>query len=106
MSNDKSGIVGSFVIVEDGEHYQTGEILAEPTPGFYLVRFDNAVDAHAPMPMMLVSAAEMAEGPHGGIRPWTFFATREDLARWSTWLDTPADPTITVVRSINPRDRH
>ena len=31
MSNDKSGIVGSFVIVEDGEHYQPVSTICEIT---------------------------------------------------------------------------
>jgi hypothetical protein len=101
-------IVGSFVYVCDGEHYHTGEILAEISHEHYLVRFDNPTDARVPMPMELVSTTEMAapHGVHGVGRPWSFFATRDDLDRWITWLDTPSEPRMNVVRSINPRDRH
>jgi hypothetical protein len=56
--------------------------------------------------MELVSASEMAATDNAGHRSWLFFATRDDLDRWITWLDTPSEPRMNVVRSINPRDRH
>ena len=93
------GLVGSFVLVEDSEHYHTGEILAEISREHYLVRFDNVVDASVPMPMELVSATEMAAGAHGVGRRWSFFATRDDLDRWIAWLETPSEPPIAAIAS-------
>lgn len=100
------GIVGSFVFVDNSEHYHTGEVLTEVAPEYYLVRFDNSTNDRVPMPMELVSASEMAATDNAGYRRWLFFATRDDLTRWITWLDTPSEPRMNVVRSINPRDRH
>ena len=98
---------GSFVFVDDGEHYRTGEIHAEPTPGYFLVRFDSVSPGEPTSPMELVGVSEMA-APHDGSRGrrWSFFTTRDDLDRWIAWAETPSEPRMSVVRPINPRDRH
>ena len=100
-------LVGSFFLVDAGEHYRTGEILTEISREHYLVRFDGSTPGEPLSPMELVSVSEMAASHDtpSGCR-WFFFTTREDLNRWLAWLETPSEPRMTVVRPLNPRDRH
>ena len=97
------GLVGSFFYFSRSDHYRTGEILTEISREYFLVRFDSVQPGEPTPPMELVSASEMATSHDSH---WFFFVTREDLDRWIAWLETPSEPRVNVVRSLNPRERH
>jgi hypothetical protein len=104
-----SGIVGSFVLVNDKDHetYRTAEIIKQVSPGHYFVQFDNISGGDMPMPIELVGEAEMASlCENCGARLWSFFPSRERLQKYIDWMETPPEPKMKVVRSIKDHPKH
>lgn len=89
---------GKFVIVDEGEAYRTGEVVASPCEGHYLVRFDAVTMAPAGlvMPTELYHIDEMVETGDHEMKRWDFFDTAADRRAWLEWLDRP--PSVRLVK--------
>src|SRR5580704_13895519 len=83
--NTMKSLVGKFAFYDEGETYQTGEIVAAASPDAYLIKFDSYGDGDAPLPMEVVSVEEMAamvnHGPNCNChqKAWRFFETRAEM---------------------------
>jgi hypothetical protein len=99
-------LVGKFAFYDEGETYQTGEIVAAASPDAYLIKFDSYGHGDAPLPMEVVSVEEMAamvnHGPNCNChqKAWRFFETRAEMEAWVKWLDTPPPEPKKVVRLV------
>ena len=82
--------VGLYFIDEEG--YETGQIIAEISDGYYLAQFD-CVEKNAPPPRLeVLSSVDFNKVCDScGQRHWRFFANVESRQRWITWLNSP-DP--------------
>ena len=82
--------VGLYFI--DEERYETGQIIAEISDGYYLAQFD-CIEKGAPPPRLeVLSSVEFNKLCDScGSRHWRFFADIESRKRWMIWLNTP-DP--------------
>ena len=50
--------VGVYFIDEHGEDYQTGQVIAQISDGYYLAQFDRMDDNVPPPPMEVLSSAD------------------------------------------------
>jgi hypothetical protein len=94
MKNDL-GLVGMFLIDDDGEGFRTGEIVAAVDSSHCLVQFDNMKESlpGAPplMPLTLYAIEELSHGCGGcGQKNFSLFKSRADMNKWITWLDEPS----------------
>lgn len=94
-------IAQKFVLVnEDYDTYKLGEIVGEPAPGHYLVKFD-CLSGDAPrMPSYLFSVEEMIRTRDEGLKDWNFFDTPEDRRAWLDWVKTTSEKSD-VVNLVN-----
>jgi hypothetical protein len=103
-------LIGKFVLVDSGEAYRTGEIVASVDGHFYLVRFDNLTQKTEKLPasttLMCLHEMSSAYDSDGlEIKSWSFFDTRADLQAFINWLDAPEKSE--VVKLVKPsKARH
>jgi hypothetical protein len=84
--------VGMYFIDVHGEDYQSGQIIAQISDGYYLAQFDCRDDSVPPTPLEVLSAADFNKVcDNCGSRHWQFFPDAKTRRRWITWLTTP-DP--------------
>lgn len=93
-----NALVNKFVLVDSGEAYRTGEIVASIDDHFYMVRFDNMSEGTPTKHTTLVCLHEMSstfgDDDIGDIKAWHFFDSRADLKEYVDWLDEPAEPEV------------
>jgi hypothetical protein len=85
-------IVGKFFFHCGKEYSQTGEIIAAVSPELLLVRLDKC-DHVPPHGMAIIELADMVASMKEGYpeADWEFFDSREHLAEFMTWLETPSE---------------
>ena len=82
--------VGLYLI--DEERYETGQIIAQISDGYYLAQFDRIEKDSPPPRLEVLSSVEFNKLCDScGSRHWRFFADVESRKRWMIWLNTP-DP--------------
>jgi hypothetical protein len=82
--------VGLYFI--DEERYETGQIIAQISDGYYLAQFDCIEKGAPPSRFEVLSSPEFNKLCDScGSRHWRFFADVESRKRWMIWLNTP-DP--------------
>ncbi len=95
-------LVGMFFIRNDGDRYCIGEVVSEPTPGKYLVRFE--LDEAPVLPLEMSCACAMSDVDEDGLACWQFFSTRSDLDAWLKWLEEPPPDAKPKVVKMAKRD--
>ncbi|WP_075293319.1 hypothetical protein [Pararhizobium arenae] len=92
---------GMFFTLDDTEgNYSTGQVVGVAAEGVYFIRFDGA---DMPLPLELVSLAEMLHTTNNEQKLWRFFATVEERDRWLEWLDASSTPRVlSLVRPASP----
>jgi hypothetical protein len=85
-------LVDKFFLCSEYESYRTG-IVKQVDGNMALVQFDPMGKMPAPG-MELVSLQEMATSTDDGIKVWSFFATRDQLDAFVTWLNSPGRPQV------------
>jgi hypothetical protein len=85
-----TNFVGLYFI--DEERYETGQVIAQISDGYYLAQFD-CIEKGAPPPRLeVLSSVEFNKLCDScGSRHWRFFADVESRKSWMVWLNTP-DP--------------
>ena len=99
---------GKFFMRSDEEYYRTGQVV-KVAKGVALVQYDNMADPNASwkMPMELVCCHDEfahAETETMG-KLWGFFDSRELLAAYLKWMDTPQQPGQQVVKLVPKKPR-
>ena len=114
---DGTSLVGFWFVLENGEHYRTGQIAEIVThgnanvPAIYLLHFDDLLHFDEPddgirLPLELVSIAEMLDVCEHGVKRFNLFRHRGDLDAWITWLDTPQEgEALKVVPMVKPKPK-
>ena len=93
---------GKFFLRSDEEHYRTGQVI-KVDDGMALVQFDQMQnpDPGLAMPMELVCCHdEMAHGETPMGKVWVFFNSREELAGYLHWMETPQPQGQRVVKLV------
>jgi hypothetical protein len=85
-----TNFVGLYFI--DEERYETGQVIAQISDGYYLAQFD-CIEKGAPPPRLeVLSSVEFNKLCDScGSRHWRFFADVESRKSWMVWLNRP-DP--------------
>ena len=85
-----TNFVGLYLI--DEERYETGQIIAQISDGYYLARFDCSEKGAPPPRLEVLSSLEFNKVCDScGQRHRRFFADVESRKRRITWLNSP-DP--------------
>ncbi len=96
-------LVGLYFI--DEERYETGQIVAQISDGYYLAQFD-CIEKGAPPPRLeVLSSVEFNKLCDScGSRHWRFFADVESRKSWMVWLNRPdpANDKMGKVCTSNP----
>lgn len=89
-------LIGSFVYMSSEDRWSTGQIIDEPTPGYFVIKidFDDFPDL-----CVLKHAAELAavdiDDPLQN--KWFFFDSRERLQAFIAWTEDTKDDTLKIV---------
>ena len=87
---------GKFFLRSDADTYRTGQVI-KVDEGTALVAYDNMANPNEDwaFPMELVCLHdEMTHGETELGKIWGFFNTREELAAYLHWVDTPQGPQV------------
>lgn len=94
---------GKFFLRSDADYYRTG-VVVKVAKGTALVQYDQMVNPPNEgwsFPMELVCCHdEMAHGETELGKVWGFFDTREQLAAYLKWADTPQPQGQQVVKLV------
>jgi hypothetical protein len=92
---------GKFFLRSDMDSYRTGQVI-KATKRTMLVQYDQMAnpDASWCLPMEIICHDELAHAETEFGKVWGFFETREQLASYLRWMDTPQQPGQQVVRLV------
>ena len=95
-------LVGLYFM--DEERYETGQIIAQISDGYYLAHFiaSRRAPRHPDWSLISVEFDKLCDSC--GSRHWQFFADVESRKRWMIWLNTPdpANDKMGKVVHLNP----
>lgn len=89
-------IIGKWVLIDSGEHYNTGQIADVVCECFVLVKIRPFNDV--PPRMALFDLSSLMDDSCS-----SFFNTEQELDAFVTWLDTPQEGKLKVV-AINKKE--
>lgn len=92
---------GKFFLRSDMDTYRTGQVI-KVAKGTALVQYDQMANPNAgwSFPMELVCHDELAHAETELGKVWGFFETREQLAGFLKWVETPQSQGPQVVRLV------
>ena len=91
-----TGLVGKYVFYSDEDYWKSGKIIEDIGHGFFLIEWDKTV---SPSNMTTIhSVVQMATQGD-----WSFFESREELTKYTTWLEEPADKGNKVVSLVKSK---
>jgi hypothetical protein len=96
---------GKFFLRSEADTYRTGQVI-KASKREALVQYDQMVanpDPSWAMPMELVCHDELAHAETELGKVWGFFNSREELAAYLHWMNTPQQPGQQVVRLVPKR---